>query len=516
MTQLSHRQILVVYTGLMLGMLLAALDQTIVSTALPTIVGQLGGLSRLAWVGTAYILAQTISTPLYGKLGDLYGRKRILRVAIVIFLLGSVLCGIAQNIDELIGFRALQGLGAGGLMVSAFAIIGDVVPPRERGRYQGYMGGVFAIASVIGPLIGGFLVDNLSWRWVFYVNVPVGIVALVVVGAVLPELAGRKAHRLDLEGAALLVVWAGLLTLGLTWGGTTYPWGSGKIISIFAVGIIALAFFFLQERRAEEPIIPPQLFRNSTFTCSAAIGFLVACAMFGAIFYLPVFLQVVQGATATESGLKLLPLMGGLLVASIGSGRVISQIGRYRAFPIAGTALIGVGMWLLSRISATTSYPSVSVGMVVLGVGLGLVMPVLVLAVQNAVDHRDMGAATAATTFFRSIGGSFGIAIFGAIFVNRLTYWLRRDMPANVHLDSTRLAQLLHGTPAQMRALPPAVHQGLIDAIANSLHTVFLWAIPLGIAAFLISLRVREVPLRDRGAASIAAAAADGGGEAAA
>jgi EmrB/QacA subfamily drug resistance transporter len=514
--QLSHRQILVVYTGLMLGMLLAALDQTIVSTALPTIVGQLGGLSRYAWVGTAYILAQTISTPMYGKLGDLYGRKRILRIAIVIFLLGSVLCGIAQNLDELIGFRAIQGLGAGGLMVSAFAIIGDVVPPRERGRYQGYMGGVFALASVVGPLVGGFLVDNLSWRWVFYVNVPVGIVALVVVGAVLPELAGRKAHRLDLEGAALLIVWAGLLTLGLTWGGTTYPWGSGKIISILVVGVVALAFFFLQERRAVEPIIPPHLFRNSTFTCAAIIGFLVACAMFGAIFYLPVFLQVVQGASATSSGLRLLPLMGGLLVASIGSGRVISKIGRYRAFPVAGTALIAVGMWLLSRISATTSYASVSVGMVVLGVGLGLVMPVLVLAVQNAVDHRDMGAATAATTFFRSIGGSFGIAIFGAIFINRLTYWLRKDMPASAHLDSTHLANLLHGTPAQMKALPPAVHTGLIDAIASSLHTVFLWAIPLGIVAFLISLRVREVPLRDVGAASIVAATAEGSGEAAA
>ena len=516
MTQLSHRQILVVYTGLMLGMLLAALDQTIVSTALPTIVGQLGGLSRLAWVGTAYILAQTISTPLYGKLGDLYGRKLVLRVAILIFLLGSVLCGLAQNMDELIGFRAIQGLGGGGLVVSAFAIIGDVVPPRERGRYQGYMGGVFAFASIVGPLVGGFIVDNLSWRWVFYVNIPVGIVALIVVAAVLPELPGRRAHRLDLEGAALLIAWAGLLTLGLTLGGTTYPWGSGKIISIFVVGVTALVFFFLQERRAEEPIIPPHLFRNSIFSCSAAIGFLVACAMFGAIFYLPVFLQVVQGATATDSGLKLLPLMGGLLVASIGSGRVISSIGRYRHFPIAGTALIGVGMWLLSRISASTSYRSVSVGMIVLGVGLGLVMPVLVLAVQNAVDHRDMGSATASTTFFRSIGGSFGIAIFGAIFVNRLGYWLPRDIPASAHLDPAAIPKLLRGTPAEMKALPPAVHTGLIDAIASSLHTVFLWAIPLGVAAFLVSLLLREVPLSDHGAASIAAAATDGAGEAAA
>jgi EmrB/QacA subfamily drug resistance transporter len=514
--QLSHRQILLVYTGLMLGMLLAALDQTIVSTALPTIVGDLGGLSRYAWVGTAYILAQTISTPMYGKLGDLYGRKRLLRIAIVIFLLGSILCGLAQDMNQLIAFRALQGLGAGGLIVSAFAVIGDVVPPRERGRYQGYMGGVFAFASVLGPLIGGFLVDNFSWRWVFYVNVPVGIVALIVVGAVLPEIAGRKAHRLDIEGAVLLIVWAGLLTLGLTWGGTTYPWGSGTIISIFAVGVVAIVLFVLQERRAAEPIIPLHLFRNSIFSCSATIGFLVACAMFGAIFYLPLFLQIVQGATPTSSGLRLLPLMAGLLVASISSGRAITRMGRYRPFPIAGTALIAVGMWLLSRISATTSYASVSVGMVVLGVGLGLVMPVLVLAVQNAVDHRDMGAATASTTFFRSIGGSFGIAIFGAIFVNRLAYWLPKTMPVTAHLTNGKIAGLLHENPVQLKRLPPAIHTGLVEGIANSLQTVFLWAIPLGVVAFLVSLLLREVPLRERSPATIAAAAADAAGEAAA
>ena len=513
---LSHRQILLIYMALMLGMLLAALDQTIVSTALPTIVGDLGGLNRYAWVGTAYILAQTISTPMYGKLGDLYGRKRLFRIAIIIFLIGSVLCGIAQNMDQLIAFRALQGLGGGGLIVGAFAIIGDVVPPRERGRYQGYMGGVFAISSVVGPLVGGFLVDNLSWRWVFYVNLPIGIVALIVVGAVLPEIAGRKAHRLDIEGAILLVVWAGLLTLGLTWGGTTYPWGSGTIISIFAVGVTAIVLFVLQERRAVEPIIPPHLFRNSIFSCSAAIGFLVACAMFGAIFYLPLFLQIVQGATPTSSGLRLLPLMAGLLVASIGSGRVISRIGRYRPFPIAGTALIAVGTWLLSRITASTSYASVSVGMVVLGVGLGLVMPVLVLAVQNAVDHRDMGAATASTAFFRSIGGSFGIAIFGAIFINRLGYWLPKTMPVSAHLDGTKLAGLLHESPVQLKSLPPRIHTGLVEGIANSLHSVFLWAIPLGVAAFLVSLLLREVPLRERGAATIAAAVTDVSGEAAA
>ncbi len=497
-TPLGHRQILLVYTGLMLGMLLAALDQTIVSTALPTIVGDLGGLNRLSWVVTAYILAQTISTPLYGKLGDLYGRKLFFQVAIVIFLIGSVLCGIAQNMNELIGFRALQGLGAGGLMTGAFAIIGDVVPPRERGRYQGYMGGVFAIASVVGPLIGGFLVDNLSWRWVFYVNLPVGAVALVVVAAVLPAAGARRAHRLDLEGAFLLAVGAGLLTLGLTWGGTQYPWSSGTIVGIFAVGALAVGLFALQERRAEEPIIPPRLFRNPIFNSSAAMGFLVACAMFGAIVYLPLFLQVVHGVTPTSSGLRLLPLMGGLLVASISSGRAISKLGRYRVFPIVGCALMTAGMAMLGRLGVSTSYGYLALSMAVLGFGIGLVMPVLVLAVQNSVDMRDMGAATSSTTFFRSIGGSFGVAIFGAIFSNRLGFWLPRDLPASANLHAGQAATLLHSSPAKLRSLPPAVHNGLIEAFAHSLHAVFLWAVPFAALAFFASLTLREVPLREQ------------------
>jgi EmrB/QacA subfamily drug resistance transporter len=508
---LGHRQILLVYTGLMLGMLLAALDQTIVSTALPTIVGDLGGLDRLSWVVTAYILAQTISTPLYGKLGDLYGRKRLFQAAIVIFLVGSMLCGLSQNMTQLIGFRALQGLGAGGLMVGAFAIIGDVVPPRERGRYQGYMGGVFAIASVVGPLIGGFLVDNLSWRWVFYVNLPVGAVALVVVAAVLPAGLARRAHRLDLEGAFLLAVGAGLLTLGLTWGGTEYPWGSGTIFGVFGVGAAALVLFALQERRADEPIIPPHLFRNRIFDSCVAMGFLVACAMFGAIVYLPLFLQVVHAVTPTSSGLRLLPLMGGLLVASISSGRAISKLGRYRAFPIAGCAVMTVGMVLLSRLGVSTSYAYLAASMAVLGFGMGLVMPVLVLAVQNAVDPRDMGTATSSTTFFRSIGGSFGVAIFGAIFSNRLATWLPRELPRAAGLHAGEASTLLHSSPARLRALPPAVHQGLIQAFAHSLHAVFLWAIPFGVLAFLVSLTLREVPLRETATLGREVPAAGGG-----
>ncbi len=509
---LSHRQILVIYSGLLLGILLAALDQTIVSTALPTIVGDLGGLNRLSWVVTSYLLASTITQPIYGKLGDLYGRKRLFQIAIVIFLVGSALCGAAQNIDELIGFRALQGLGAGGLIVGALSIIGDIVPPRERGRYQGYLGGVFGVASVIGPLIGGFFVDNLSWRWVFYVNLPVGAVALVVIAAVLQGSTERRSHRIDYEGAVALALGAGLITLGLTWGGTQYPWGSWEVIACFGGGFAAVAAFVVVERFAAEPLIPLRLFRNGIFTTASTMSFLVGTAMFGALVYLPLFLQVVHGVTPTQSGLKLLPLIGGLIVASVLSGRLISKLGRYRAFPIAGAALISVGLWLLSRIGVSTSYLFMSVGMAVLGFGLGLVMPVLVLAVQNAVHPSDLGTATSASTFFRSIGGSFGVAIFGAIFANRLAYWLPRDLPASAHLSTKAANTLLHASPAKLKKLPPPIHAGLVDAFASSLHTVFLFAVPFGIAAFLVSLLLREVPLRESSAAPIAAAAADASG----
>ncbi len=503
--KLTHRQILLIYSGLMLAMLLAALDQTIVSTALPTIVGDLGGLNRLSWVVTAYLLASTITQPVYGKLGDLYGRKRLFQFAIVLFLIGSALCGLSQNMDELIGFRALQGLGAGGLMVGALAIIGDIVPPRERGRYQGYMGGVFAIASVVGPLIGGFFVDNLSWRWCFYVNLPVGVVALAVIAVVLHHPSERHSHRIDYEGAVALALGAGLTTLGLTWGGTQYPWTSWQVIGCFAVGAASVVAFVVIERHAAEPIIPLKLFRNDIFRVCSVMSLLVGMAMFGSLVYLPLFFQVVHQVTATQSGLWLLPLMGGLLVSSIAGGRAISKLGRYRAFPIAGTALIAVGMFLLSRIGVTTPYLFIALGMTVLGVGLGLVMPVLVLAVQNAVPAADMGTATSASTFFRSIGGVFGVAIFGAIFSNRLAYWLPRNLPPSAHVNAKAALALLHESPAQLAKLPPAIHSGLIEAFSNSLNPVFTWAIPFGVAAFGVSLLLREVPLRDRGAASAAA-----------
>jgi EmrB/QacA subfamily drug resistance transporter len=506
---LSHRQILVIYTALMLGMLLAALDQTIVSTALPTIVGDLGGLNEYSWVVTAYLLSSTISQPIYGKLGDLYGRKRLFQFAIVLFLIGSALCGISQNMAELIGFRGLQGLGAGGLMVGALSIIGDIVPPRERGKYQGYMAGVFAIASVIGPLIGGFLTQHASWRWVFYVNLPVGALALVVIAAVLQSTTERRSHVIDYPGVGTLAIGAGSLTLGLTWGGTTYGWSSPEIIAAFVAGFAGVVAFVFFQRVAEEPLIPLRLFRNSIFTSTSLMAFLVGMAMFGALVYLPLFLQVVHQVTPTNSGLKLLPLMGGLLVASSISGRTISKIGRYRAFPIAGAVLIALGMWLLSRIGVSTSYLVMSGAMVVLGAGLGLVMPVLVLAVQNAVPPRDLGTATSASTFFRSIGGVFGVAIFGSIFANRLGYWLPRDLPKSVHLNAQAAAKLLHSSPAKLEQLPPAIHTGLINAFSSSLHTVFLWAVPFGVAAFVVSLFVREVPLREQGAAPLVAVAAE-------
>jgi EmrB/QacA subfamily drug resistance transporter len=508
--QFSHRQILVIYGALALGMLLAALDQTIVSTALPTIVSDLGGLSHYSWVVTAYLLASTISQPLYGKLGDLYGRKRIFQSAIAIFLVGSALCGLSQNMLELTAFRGLQGLGAGGLMVTALAIIGDVVPPRERGRYQGYMGGVFAIASVVGPLIGGYLTQHASWQWVFYVNIPVGVVALVVIAFVLhDDPSERKAHRIDYEGAVALAIGAGFLTLGLTWGGSQFPWSSWHVLGAFLIGAAGVLVFIAIERRAAEPIIPLRLFRNGIFRTSTAMSFLVGVALFGTIIYVSLFLQVVHGATPTEAGLKLLPLMAGVLITSIGGGRTISRIGRYRAFPIAGTALITVGMFLLSRMGIATGYPMIALAMLVLGLGLGLVMPVLVLAVQNAVPRPDMGVATAGSIFFRSIGGSFGVAIFGTIFASRLGYWLLRDLPASKHLDEHTASELLQGGLKKIASQPPAVRSGLVDAFASSLHTVFLWAVPLGILAFLVSLCLREVPLRDSGGESLAAAMAD-------
>jgi EmrB/QacA subfamily drug resistance transporter len=495
----------------MLGMFLAALDQTIVSTALPTIVGDLGGLAHLSWVVTAYLLASTVSTPIYGKLGDMYGRKPVFLAAILIFLAGSMLAGLSQSMSELIGFRALQGVGAGGLMVGAQAIIADIVPPRQRGRYMGLIGSVFAVASVAGPLLGGFFVDNLSWRWVFYVNMPVGAVAVAIVVFKLHLYTPHTRHRIDYLGAALLTGGVGALILLTTWGGSQYPWRSTTIVGLGIAGVALLGAFVWQERRAPEPIVPLKLFRSRTFDLTSAIGFSVGMAMFGAIIFIPLFLQLVYGASATSSGLRMLPLMAGLLVASIASGRVISRVGRYKAFPVAGTAILVVGMFLLSRLTVGTAPWLASAYMLVVGVGLGLVMQVLVLVVQNDAQPQDIGVVTSMATFFRSVGGSFGVAIFGAIFASRLAGELSR-MPHDV------VARLggggVHLSPQQVKQLPPAVHADFLQAFAHALHGVFLWGMAMAIVPFVLSWFLREVPLRTtlEGSAELSAEQATAGG----
>jgi EmrB/QacA subfamily drug resistance transporter len=490
--RLTGRALWTVFGALMLGMFLAALDQTIVSTALPTIVGDLGGLSHLSWVVTAYLLAATVSTPIYGKLGDMHGRKPVFMAAILIFLAGSMLAGLSQSMGELIGFRALQGIGAGGLMVGAQAIIADIVPPRERGRYMGLIGSVFAVASVAGPLLGGFLVDNLSWRWVFYVNMPVGAVAVAIVALRLHLPSARSKHRIDYWGAALLAGGVGALVLVTTWGGNQYAWGSDTIIGLAVTGVLLLALFVWQESRAAEPLLPLTLFRSPVFDVANAMGFAIGMAMFGAIVFIPLFLQLVYGASPTSSGLRMLPLMAGLLVAAIASGRAISHIGRYKIFPIAGTATLVVGMYLLSRLSVDTAPWLASVYMAVVGVGIGLVMQVLVLVVQNDARPEQIGVATSTATFFRSVGGSFGVAIFGAIFASRLTDQLK-GLPANV---ASRLSGGVHLTPEQAKALPATVHEDFLHAFAHALHGVFLFGMVLAFVPFVLALFLKEVPLR--------------------
>jgi len=493
--QLSHRQIQIVFLGLMAGMLVSSLDQTVVSTALPTIVGELGGLEHLSWVITAYLLTSTASMPLYGKLSDLYGRKILFQAAIVVFLVGSLLCGLAQNMTELIACRGIQGLGAGGIMILSQTIVGDIIGPRERGRYQGYMGSIFAIAAVAGPLIGGFFTDNLTWRWVFYVNLPIGIMALIVTSFVLRMPVHRFEQRIDYSGSLLMVSGISALLLLTSWGGIEYPWLSPVIIGLGVFGIVLLGFFLLNETRVSEPLLPLRLFRNKVFAVATALSFIVGIGFLGSVSYLPIYFQVVRGTSATLSGLSMLPLMATVLIGAIGGGRIITKIGRYRMFPIIGTAIMIVGMYLLSRMNDTTSSLDAAIFMAVLGIGLGMVMQVPILAVQNAVMHKDLGAGTAGVNLFRSLGSAFGVAIFGAILSNRLTAELRHTVPPQ--LLGQLNPNMLTASPAQLKALPVAVHAGVIHAFSLSLDSVFLWAVPMMVVAFLVSWLLQDIPLRE-------------------
>ncbi|MFC3652523.1 MDR family MFS transporter [Dyella humi] len=487
----EHPPVRLLFSALLLVMLLAALDQTIVSTALPTIVGELGGLESLSWVVTAYLLTSTIVVPLYGKLGDLFGRKIVLQAAIVLFLVGSALCGLAQNMTELILMRALQGLGGGGLLVVTMAVIGDVIPPAERGRFQGMFGAIYGLATVVGPLLGGFLVEHLSWRWIFYINLPLGVLALLVIGAVFRPHTAHVKHEIDYMGAAFLATALTCIVLFTTQGGIILPWSSGQLWFTLVFGLVALVGFVYEERHASEPIIPLDLFKDRTFLLSCLIGFIVGMSMFGAMTFLPLYLQVVKNSTPSEAGMQLLPMMVGITASSIASGRIISRIGRYRVFPIVGTLLAFVAMGLLGTLSNDTPVGYLYVYICLLGLGLGMVMQVLILAVQNSVHFKHIGVATSGATLFRSIGGSIGVAMFGALFANGLHARLESTLPRDTMMPHSM-------GPDSVHHLPEVVRHIYLQAFGGALHMMYVIAASIMALAFVLTWLMQDVQLRKR------------------